>query len=62
MKLDWLISTSVAVLMLGVSPSFAASNSTKVCDLLTREELMAAGVAITAQGLMPDAPVSLLEF
>ena len=42
MKFDWLVSTAVAVLMLGVSPSFAASNSTKVCDLLTREELMAA--------------------
>jgi hypothetical protein len=59
MKFDWLVSTAVAVLMLGVSPSFAASNSTKVCALLTREELMATGVAITAQGLMPDDPVSL---
>jgi hypothetical protein len=59
MKLDWLISTAVAVLMLGVSPSFAASDSTKVCTLLTLEELMAAGIAITAQGLMPDDPVSL---
>ncbi len=59
MKLDWLVSTSVTVLVLGVSSSFAASDSTKVCALLTREELMAAGVAITAQGLMPDDPVSL---
>ena len=59
MKLDWPISSALAVLVLGVSPSFAASNSTKVCDLLTHEELMAAGVAITAQGLMPDHPVSL---
>ena len=59
MKLDWLISTALAVLVLGVSPSFAASDSTKVCALLTREELMTAGVAIT--GLFPDDSVSLKE-
>ena len=47
MKLNWLISTALAVLVLGVTPSFAASDSTKVCALLTREELMTAGVVIT---------------
>lgn len=57
MKLNWLISTALAVLVLGVSPSFAASDSTKVCALLTREELMTAGVVIT--GLFPDDSVSL---
>ena len=56
MKLDWLISTALAVLVLGVSPSFAASDSTKVCALLTREELMTAGVVIT--GLFQDDSVS----
>lgn len=59
MKFNWLISTAVAVLALGASPSFAASGATKICALLTREELMAAGIAITAQGVIPDDSVSL---
>ena len=57
MKLEWLTSTAVATLVLGVSPSFATLDSTKVCTLLTREELAANGVAIT--GLFPDDSVSI---
>lgn len=57
MKLQWLASTAVAMLVIGVAPSFAALDSTKICALLTREELAATGVAIT--GLFPDDSVSL---
>ncbi len=59
MKLNWLISTVVATLVLGVSPSFAASDSTKTCALLTRDELAGAGVAVT--GLFPDDPTLITK-
>jgi hypothetical protein len=57
MRVRWLISTAVATILLSASPGLAASDSFKVCALLTREELAAAGVAIA--GLFPDDPVSL---
>ncbi len=59
MNVAWLVLMTLSALVVSASPSVAAYDSTKVCGLLTPQELMAAGIAITAQGLMPDESLFL---
>jgi hypothetical protein len=59
MKLVWSVFMALSTLMASASPTVAAYDATKVCALLTPQELMAAGIAITAQGLMPDESLFL---
>ena len=59
MNVAWLVLMTLSALVVSASPSVAAYDFTKVCGLLTPQELMAAGIAITAQGLMPDESLFL---
>jgi hypothetical protein len=59
MNVAWPVLMTLSALVVSASPSVAAYDSTKVCGLLTPQELMAAGIAITAQGLMPDESLFL---
>ncbi|MGZ8367024.1 MAG: hypothetical protein ACXWWG_11990 [Nitrospira sp.] len=59
MNVAWPVLMTLSALVVSASPSVAAYDSTKVCGLLTPQELKAAGIAITAQGLMPDESLFL---
>lgn len=55
MRVTCFILATTAMLALNALPSVAAPDSTKICALLTRDELAGAGVAVT--GLFPDDSV-----
>jgi hypothetical protein len=56
MKLVRLVFPIAITLLLGASRSVGAYDSTKVCALLTPQELTTAGITLTAQGLMAGEP------
>ncbi|MBH0202281.1 MAG: hypothetical protein HP496_08305 [Nitrospira sp.] len=59
MNFVWPALMVVSALVASASPGVAGYDSAMVCALLTPQELAAAGIAITAQGLMPDESLFL---
>ncbi len=57
MTLVRLVFPTVMVLLFGTPWSVDAFDSTRVCGLLTPQELKAVGITLTTQGLMPTDPV-----